>query len=90
MRAQAKPFFSRHNTDGVRVAHSTTPSLNADDGVTFVDNAKLHGFGDTPQEAAIDVFLPDDRVEVGFGFGKEEGVDTAVEVRVLEWLVGKL
>lgn len=66
------------------MSHSTSPSLDADDGVALVDNFQLHGVGETPLETAVDVFLPDLDVEVWLLLGEEEWVDPTVKVRVLE------
>jgi hypothetical protein len=65
------------------VSHATPPSLNADDIVALVDDTKFDSVGETPLEAAVDVFLPDLDVEVGLLLGEVEGVDATVEVGVL-------
>lgn len=66
------------------MSHSTSPSLNADDGVALADNFQLHGVGETPLEASVDVFLPDLDVEVGLLLGEVERVNSTVEVGVLK------
>jgi len=67
------------------MAFATAPALNADDVVAFVEDAQLDGLGNTPLEAAVDVFLPVGLLEVGLVLGEEEGVDAAVEVGVLSF-----
>ena len=91
IRGQPKIGLRRHNTQGVGVTSSTPPSLHADDGFALSEHTKLDGVHDAPLQAAVDVFLPRFRVEVGLLLGEEERVDTAVEVRVLqEWSEMKL
>lgn len=65
------------------MTHPTSPSLNADDGVALADDFELESVAETPLESAVDVFLPDLDVEVGFLLREVEGVDAAVEVGVL-------
>jgi len=65
------------------MAFATAPALDADDVVAFVQNAELDGLGDTPLEAAVDIFLPVGLLPVRLLLGEEEGVDAAVEVGVL-------
>lgn len=65
------------------MAFAAAPALNADDVVAFDQDAQLDGLGDTPLEAAVDVFLPVGLLEVGLLLGEEEGVDATVEVGVL-------
>lgn len=71
------------------MAHSSSPALHANDRVTLVKNAKLDGIHDTPLEAAVDIFLPWRALEVGLGLGEVEGVNTTVQMRVLQTLVEK-
>ena len=65
------------------MAHTAFPSLNTDHIVALREDTEGFGFGDTPLETLVDVFLPIYFGEVRLGFGKEERVDAAVEVRVL-------
>jgi len=80
---QAQILLSRNNTEGVGVAHTTPPALYADHGSTLGENTELDRIHDTPLEAAVDVLLPGGLVEVGLVFGEVEGIDTAVQMRVL-------
>lgn len=83
LHGQTEVLLGRDHTNGVGVAHTATPSLNADDGVTLVDDAELETVVDTPLEAAVDILLPDLDVEVGLALGEVERPDTAVQVGVL-------
>ena len=49
---------------------STTPSLNADDHVAFIQNAEVDGLLDTPFQTTVDVLLPIGFVEVGLFAGE--------------------
>jgi hypothetical protein len=69
------------------VAHATAPALYADNRVAFVQNAELDCVHDAVLQAAVDVFLPGDGLEVGLLFVEVEGIDAAVEMRVL-WVTG--
>lgn len=89
LHGQAEVLLSGHHTNGVGVAHTTTPSLDADDGVTLVDDAKLETVVDTPLEAAVDILLPDLDVEVRLVLGEVERPHTAVQVGILEILVSQ-
>jgi len=40
------------------VAHTASPSLDADDWVALGENTELDGVGDTPDKTAVDVLLP--------------------------------
>ena len=65
------------------MAHPATPSLHADYGITTVDDAELDALLDAPLETVVHVLLPVLAVEVGLCLGEEEGIDAAVQVRVL-------
>lgn len=68
------------------MAHTSPPALNTDNGVALAQNTKLDGVHDAPLETAVDILLPWALLEVGLLLGEEEGVDTAVQVRVLRKL----
>jgi predicted TIM-barrel enzyme len=86
---EAQVLARRHYTQCVGVSLATTPSLDADDCIATVENLELHGIDDAPLQAAIDVFLPWDLAEVGLGFVEEDGVDAAVQMRVLTVMLGE-
>ena len=65
------------------MAHTASPSLDANDGVSLVEDTEFDCVHDAPLQAAIDILLPRLAVEVGLGLGKVEGVDTTVQVGVL-------
>lgn len=68
--------------------HSASPALDADHRIADVENTQLDRVHDAPAQAAVDVLLPWRLVEVGLRLVEEEGVDTAVQVRVLRmWSV---
>ena len=81
--SQAKVLLSGNHTDGVGVAHSAAPALDADNVVALVDDAQLETVGDTPLEATVDILLPDLDVEVGLLLGESEGPDATVQVGIL-------
>ena len=62
---ESQVLFGRHNTDGVCVTQASAPALHTNDAVTFLQDTELDRFGDTPLQAAVDVFLPDGGVKVG-------------------------
>lgn len=62
---------------------ASTPALNADNVITFVQNAQLDRFEETPLETAVDIFLPISIGEVGLLLRVYEGIDTTVKVRIL-------
>jgi len=66
------------------VAHATPPALYTDNGLVLWQDTKLDRVLDTPLETTVDILLPRDGLEVGLVFGEVEGVDTTVEVRILE------
>ena len=76
-------WFGGDDTDGVGVAHSSSPSLNADNGVTAGDNLKAKTLGNTPLEAAVDIFLPAGLVEIGLGLLEDEWIYTTIKVGIL-------
>ena len=65
------------------MTHTASPSLDANDGISLVEDTELDCVHDTPLQAAIHILLPWLAVEVGLGLGKVEGIDTTVQVRVL-------
>lgn len=62
---------------------ASTPALNADNVITFVQNAQLDRLEKTPLETAVDIFLPISIGEVGLLLRVYKGIDTTVEVRIL-------
>lgn len=89
LHGQTEVLIGGHHTNGVGVAHTTTPSLDADNGVALVDDTELETVVDTPLEAAVDILLPNLDVEVGLVLGEIEGPNTTVQVGVLENVVSK-
>lgn len=83
VRGKTQVLLSRHNTNGVGVAHAAAPALNTHDRVLLVEDTQLQRLADAPLEAAVDVFLPRGLGEVGFLLVEVEGVDTTVEMGVL-------
>ena len=65
------------------MAHAASPALHAYDGVALVQHAELDGVHNTPCKTAVNVLLPRSFAEVGFRLREVEGIDTAVEMRVL-------
>lgn len=68
---------------------AAAPSLHTHHEVAFIQNAELDALRDTPYQTLVNILLPISILEVRLGLGKEERIDTAVEVRVL-WLVSNL
>jgi len=66
------------------VAHATPPALHTDDCLVLREDTKLDRVLDTPLETTVDILLPWNVLEVGLVFGEVEGVDTTVQVRILE------
>ncbi len=62
--------------------HPAPPPLHTDHRIALLQNTELDGVLDAPLQPLVDVLLPRDALEVGLGFGVEEGVDAAVEVGV--------
>lgn len=89
LHGQTEVLIGGHHTNGVGVAHTATPSLDADNGVALVDDSELETVVDTPLEATVDILLPDLDVEVGLALGEVERPHTAVQVGVLETIVSK-
>ena len=81
--SKSQSLRSRHNTERIRVSHTTLPSLNTDHVIAVGEDTEGFGFGDTPLETLVDVFLPVCFGEVRFSFGEEKGVDAAVKMGVL-------
>jgi hypothetical protein len=71
------------------VAHTTSPSLDTDDGVSLGEDTELDCVHNAPLQAAIDVLLPGLAVEVWLRLREVEGIDTTVQVGVLCMLVMK-
>lgn len=89
LHGQTEVLIGGHHTNGVGVAHTATPSLDADNRVALVDDSELETVVDTPLEATVDILLPDLDVEVGLALGEVERPNTAVQVGVLETIVSK-
>lgn len=68
------------DAQGVGVAHATLPALDDDDGVAVGQDVELQSLLDGPLDAAVDVLLPVNLVEVGLLLVEEEGVDATVQV----------
>jgi hypothetical protein len=83
LKVQPKVLSSGDDTERIRVAHSASPSLDTNDGISLVEDTKFDCIHDAPLQATIDILLPWLAVEVGLGLGKVEGVDTTVQVGVL-------
>jgi hypothetical protein len=66
------------------VSHATTPALDTDDVVALVNEAELESVGNTPLEAAVNIFLPDLDVEIGLLLREGEGPDTTIQMGVLD------
>lgn len=82
MASKAKVLLSRDNANRVRVAHPTTPSLNTDDAVAFVEDAQFDSFADTPLETLVNILLPIRAAEVRLWLWEVEGVDATVQMSV--------
>ena len=65
------------------MAHSSSPALYTNNGVTLAENTKLDGIHDAPLQAAVNILLPWLRVEVWLLLREVEWVDAAVEMGVL-------
>lgn len=72
-----------HHSGRVRVSSAPAPALDADDHVALVEDPEFDRLGDAPFQAAVDILLPVHFLEIRFFFGEVEGVDAAVEMRVL-------
>jgi hypothetical protein len=86
---KTKILLGGDDAEGVGVAHSASPALHTDDGVTLAENTKLDGVHDTPLQTAVNVLLPWLGLEVWLLFGEVEGVNAAVQVGVLRMLAKK-
>ena len=75
---------SRDQTHGVCVTHTSSPALYTHNRLTMSENTEVHSILDTPLDTLVNILLPILCVEIGLLFGEVEGVDAAVEVRVLE------
>jgi hypothetical protein len=80
---KAQILLSGHNSKSVRMSHSTSPALHADNWIALVQYAEFDRIHDTPGQAAIHIYLPGDLVKVWLCFCKVEWIDAAVQVRVL-------
>jgi hypothetical protein len=82
MSRKTQVFLSRNNTNGVSVAHSTTPALNTDYAVTLVENTQPDSLANTPLETLVDIFLPIRAAEVRLGLWEFERIHATVEMSV--------
>lgn len=83
IQVQTKILLSGDNTEGVGMAHSSSPALHTDDWGTLFEDAELDCIHDAPLQTAVNILLPWRSVKVGLCFGEVEWVDTAVKVGVL-------
>jgi hypothetical protein len=90
MSSETQVLLSRDNANGVRVAHATTPSLNTDHTVAFVEDTQLDGLTNTPLQALVDIFLPVRATEIRLWLREVEGIDTTVQMSVSSgrWVSG--
>lgn len=79
---KSQVVLRRHHTNGVGVAHTSTPSLNTNDALALLEHSQADCVPDTPLEAVVDVLLPWSCLEVGLLLVVVEGVYAAVQVRV--------
>src|SRR4051812_815929 len=68
----------------VCVTHATFPALHTHHSITLGQYVKAHGLTNSPSETAIDIFLPNCNTEIRLLLRKQEWVDTAIQVGVLE------
>lgn len=80
---QSEVLGGWHNTEGIGVTHSTSPSLHTYDGIATLQDTELHGAGDTVLETTVHILLPWDLVEVWLRLFEVEWVDATVQVGVL-------
>lgn len=80
---QSKVLSGWHNTEGVGVTHSTSPSLHTYHGIATLQNTELHGAGNTVLETTINILLPWNLVEIWLRLLEMEWVDATVQVGVL-------
>lgn len=66
------------------MAHTSPPALDTDNRVALAQNTELDSVHDAPLETAVDILLPWALLEVGLLLREEEGVDTAIQVRILQ------
>ena len=66
------------------MTHTTPPALHTDHNLSLLQHAELDGLRNTPLQTTVHILLPDGHVEIGLALREEEGVDTSVEMRVLD------
>ena len=66
------------------MSHTAAPALDTDDGIAFVQDTELHGIHEAPLESTVNILLPGSGVEIGFGLIKQERVDAAIEMGILQ------
>jgi hypothetical protein len=77
---ETQVLLGRNHTNGVGVAHTTTPTLDAHHAVTLVQDTKLDGLADAPLQATVDILLPVDTTEIWLRLREMEWIHTAVQV----------
>ena len=82
MSRKTQVFLSRDNTNGISVAHSTTPALNTDYAVTLVENTQSDSLANTPLETLVNIFLPVGAAEVRLGFWEFEWIHATIQMSV--------
>lgn len=82
-RGETQVVLRRDNTNGVGVAHASTPALHTDNVFAPVDDAELDTLLDTPLQTTVNVLLPDLDIEVGLRLREQEGIHSSVEVGIL-------
>jgi hypothetical protein len=80
---KTKVLLGWDDAERVGVAHSSSPALHADNGITLAKNTELDRVHDTPLQTAVNVLLPWLGLEVRLLFGEVEWVNAAVQVGVL-------
>lgn len=81
---QSKVLLRWYNAQSIRVAHTSSPALNANNGITLAQNTELNSVHDTPLQTAVNVLLPWLRLEVWLLLREVEWIDTTVEMGVLQ------
>lgn len=80
---ESQVLLGRHDTNSIRVSQTTAPALHTDYTVTFLQDTEFNRLGNTPLQAAVNIFLPDGRAEIGLLLREEKWVYAAIKVRVL-------
>lgn len=90
MSNKTKVLLSRHNANGVCIAHTSTPSLNTDDTVTLVEDAQLDGLANAPLETLVNILLPVRAAEIRLRLWEVEGINATIQMGVSSgrWISG--